>query len=307
MKKIDFFLIGVQKSATTWLYHCLHEHPALFVGGKKMEKNYLGGERHKTKGDVWIESLFEKAEKGQKTGSASVDYMYDPDSAKYIRRSNRTPDLILSLRHPVERAVSAFHWVKRRGYLESDSMESAFVRAYADYSKEGPGSTTVYSELIQRSLYYTPLREISRSLPEARILVIFYDEIKDLPADVSAAMYRFLGVDAAYKPISLHRMPKANAGIPVLNTLEKRYPGNVLVQKISRSINELVSILNGKKKRASDQALPIALDGKVLDLFEKDLTELNELLKEGQFQFVKETSPGLISTWKDDLNSIRQP
>ena len=37
---IDFFIIGGQKCATTWLYHCLNDHPEIEVGGGKVEKYY---------------------------------------------------------------------------------------------------------------------------------------------------------------------------------------------------------------------------------------------------------------------------
>ena len=31
MKNIDFFLIGAQKCATSWMYLCLKEHPEISV------------------------------------------------------------------------------------------------------------------------------------------------------------------------------------------------------------------------------------------------------------------------------------
>ncbi len=36
--KIDFVGIGVEKSATTWIYNCLREHPEIFLPLKDNQK-----------------------------------------------------------------------------------------------------------------------------------------------------------------------------------------------------------------------------------------------------------------------------
>ena len=54
----DFFIIGAQKSASTWLYRCLKEHPEIFLPEKKLDKNYIGSEWFQKEGSEWFEEQY---------------------------------------------------------------------------------------------------------------------------------------------------------------------------------------------------------------------------------------------------------
>ena len=56
-EKIDFLIIGAQKSATSWLYDCISEHPQICVPKQKKEIEYIGGELYKKNGLEWYFSL----------------------------------------------------------------------------------------------------------------------------------------------------------------------------------------------------------------------------------------------------------
>ena len=133
---LDFLLIGAQKCATTWIYHCLNEHPELYVGGGKNETYYYGGEIFKQKGLDWFESLFADASADQKLGSASVDYIWDVASMEQVRKQYPNIKIIAALRNPVERTISAFYWLMRKNIIEAKSLEEGIRKAIDDLKVE---------------------------------------------------------------------------------------------------------------------------------------------------------------------------
>ena len=41
---LDFLVLGVQKSATTWIYESLKKHSLISMPNKKNEAEYIGGD-----------------------------------------------------------------------------------------------------------------------------------------------------------------------------------------------------------------------------------------------------------------------
>ena len=81
---LDFVMVGVQRSASTWLFECLKQHPdiCLGVGDDKKEINFFDNEDNWNKGQDWYLSKFQKEGK-QKCGEICPDYVIND---KAIRR-----------------------------------------------------------------------------------------------------------------------------------------------------------------------------------------------------------------------------
>ena len=101
MKKkltIDFFIIGAQKSASTWLYRCLKEHPEIFLPEKKLDKNYIGSEWFNQEGVDWFEEQYKNVDSKSLIGEVSVDYIYDSNTPKNISPFVDRPKFLAILR-----------------------------------------------------------------------------------------------------------------------------------------------------------------------------------------------------------------
>ncbi|WP_306012705.1 MULTISPECIES: sulfotransferase family protein [unclassified Allomuricauda] len=242
--KLDFLLIGAQKCATTWMYHCLNEHPELYVGGGKNETYYFGGDVFNQKGIDWFESLFVEAYPHQKLGSASVDYIWDIDSVELAHEKYPDIKIIAVLRNPMERTISAFFWLMRKNIIEEGSLEEGIRKAIDDYKS---GADTVYSELIRRSLYTDAIIKLHENFEKDNIRLILFDDIQKKPKDTLNEIYSFLDVAPNYVPSSLKRKPKGNSYSSTLVYLERKMPVNKLTTKLLNGISELIKISSKTK------------------------------------------------------------
>lgn len=122
MRFPDFIIIGAQKAGTTWLGSRLSAHPDIFLP-RPYEVHFFDVERNWRAGREWYAEKFAAASSAQAAGEKTPDYLWvnrpsSLGSGNIARRLHETvPEakLIVILRDPVERAVSAFyHQVRAR-------------------------------------------------------------------------------------------------------------------------------------------------------------------------------------------------
>ena len=89
--QIDFVGIGAGKSATTWIYYCLKEHPQICCSSKK-ETAFFGkswwewGGGNYEKGMGWYETFFNHCPKDAIKGEFCTRYISDSDSPYLIKK-----------------------------------------------------------------------------------------------------------------------------------------------------------------------------------------------------------------------------
>ncbi len=115
-KKVDAFIIGAQKSATTALFSYLIKHPQI-QGSSVKEIHYF--DNYYEKGDQWYMSHFKPSSRNKILLEATPRYLYFPEIAKRIYQFNPKAKLILMLRDPVDRAYSAWNMYRQ---MASDSQ-----------------------------------------------------------------------------------------------------------------------------------------------------------------------------------------
>ncbi len=98
--------IGAQRTGSSWLYACMYEHPEICMPRKEI--NFFSRERNWTRGFGWYEGIFAECPATAVCGEFSTSYLPDPETP--LRIHDRYPDvrLIVSLRHPAERAYSSY-------------------------------------------------------------------------------------------------------------------------------------------------------------------------------------------------------
>ena len=114
MRKPDFIGLGAQKAGTSWLHACLYEHPDLYMPASK-ETHFFSN--YYDKGTSWYEAHFRDSLPHQRVGEFSPTYLYHPDAPKRIYSYDPRVRLIICLREPVSRALSAYHYAIQVGDL----------------------------------------------------------------------------------------------------------------------------------------------------------------------------------------------
>jgi hypothetical protein len=185
----NFLIIGAAKAGTTSLWHYLRQHPDVYMSPVKEPAYFASAGTGPEAGRVdavrtreAYEQLFAAATTERAIGEASPQYLNDPHAPARVATELGDVRLIVSLRHPVDRAYASYLG-RRAGGTEPRSVDEALRR------------DTYYFE---SSLYQAPLTRWLARFDRRRVLVLLFD---DLAADPSATLPQisaFLTVDAAF-------------------------------------------------------------------------------------------------------------
>ncbi len=206
----DFVLAGAQKAGTSTLWATLAQHPEIFMATVKephrlcvdpagAELEFTGPHDQTiftnavTDEDGYL-ALF--ADRGDRCcGEASTAYLADPEVPQRLYQRNAEAKVVVLLREPVARAVSAWAMWRRAGFEPlnfDDALAAEAERAAAGWSPTyrylGNGH---YAEHLDR------WREV---FPERQILVRTTDQMAKEPRRLVTEVLEFLGADASIAP-----------------------------------------------------------------------------------------------------------
>jgi len=190
-----FLYIGASKAGSSWIFECLKEHPQAFVPpAKDLHFFHLQYE----KGIEWYESFFKKGEGKKAIGELSHDYFLFEHVADKIKVLNPNVKLLVSLREPVDKMISSYHYAQRTYLKEAVSFEDFFFH-HEKYQKSH--YQNMHKETAQ---YFQNLQPFYERFPRENILVVFFDELKAEPEAFIRRIYRFLEIDEAFVPSVLN-------------------------------------------------------------------------------------------------------
>jgi hypothetical protein len=206
----NFFIIGAGKAGTTSLYYHLRQHPEIFMSRYKEPKFFaLEGHpldfngphderiRRGTTTDLadYLE-LFEAAREQKAIGEASTIYLGDPRAPGAIADRLPHAGIVAILRHPAERAFSAFLHLLRDGYEPLPSFEEALE---AEPQRASDGWYVQY-QYRGRGFYGQHLQRYFDRFDPARIRIYLYEDFVDRPRWLLSDLFDFLGVDPGFRP-----------------------------------------------------------------------------------------------------------
>ncbi|WP_456432620.1 sulfotransferase family protein, partial [Thermosulfuriphilus sp.] len=176
----NFLGIGAQRSATTWLFECLREHPEIFLPSQK-EIHFF--DENFEKGLQWYESFFKEVSKEKAIGEITPNYYHNPDVLERIKTVLPRVKMLLALRHPLDRAYSAYRLLHE--HYKNIPFESAL---------------SPDSYLLDLSLYARHISYLYKIFSPSQIHIFFYEDILRDPISVLKGIYRFLNVDESFIP-----------------------------------------------------------------------------------------------------------
>jgi hypothetical protein len=273
---VDVFHIGPQKSATTWVYDCLKEHPEVVVS-KSDTVHYYDMFYHK--GREWYKNHFPVDTSGKKVFDPTCTYIRSPWAPRRIAAEYPEAKFILCLRNPIDRAFSHYWHEKKKQKIAFEFKE--VLENYDLYSSWI--ETGMYAEHIERYLQY---------FDREQFLFLKFEDLKQDPEQLLHRILTFIDIDTNFRPSILDKKSNAATGKKTLINRGWNRTKSVLVdiglkkslqklnvdQKAKRieSLPYVGKLLNNKGEY--EQGVPIDVKNKLLDLIEPEIGRLENLL-----------------------------
>lgn len=298
MRLPDFLVIGAKKAGTTSLYAWCAAHPEIYMSPIKETRFFSyepGNPKHEREAAVSFpvrtletySRLFEGATDEKALGEASPGYLDSPTAPARIRETLPRVRLVVSLRHPVERAYSQY-LMNRRGGREAVTSELADA-----FGPERPW--------VRASFYHDNLRRYFELFGSERVHVLLFDDLVASPRTVTRSLFEWLGVDPALAPAAVpHRNPGGVPRLRLLNELYRRYKYSPVLHRTARTVlparlRALGSALR-RRNLAPSPPLPAEVRARLLHHYRDDVLRLEELIGRD------------LSAWRDeDREAPRQP
>lgn len=269
----DFIGIGAQRTGTSWMYACLYEHAHICMPQKEI--NFFSRDRNWSRGFDWYESVFANCPSNAITGEFSTSYLTDAEAPARIRGRYPHVRLIVSLRHPVERAYSS--------YL--NDIVAGVVQAGTGF----PEALESHPEYVEAGRYANHLRRYLDLFARDQLFVSIFDDARKDPLAAIQGTYRFLGVDPTFRPSMLDR--RVGIGrVPRSRWIERSLIGSAAAFRRRRALRPVwwtvkrsglgdrLRALNTRRGAAAPNGLEPEERQYLVRQFEPDVSALEKLL-----------------------------
>ena len=206
----DFMVIGAMKSATSAIYDYLCRHSRV-LKRKPKEIHFFSKAHVYDRGWNWYLSQFATKQKkvGDRqisVGEASPSYLSSPEAPKNIKGAFPKIKIIVSLRNPVERAISHYYHQVSRVDDEPRNIQDAFSAAEIAKSIEAIKSfgndemilrqkdrwkTTRY---LSEGLYASQLKNWLEVFSPEQLLILDYHQLETNPNLFLDKLFGFLNL-----------------------------------------------------------------------------------------------------------------
>ena len=236
-KKVDFIVIGAQKSGTSSLRHYLGRHPHISMSYTK-EPHFFDDASYSSHplSYYWYEKDFYQGDHGKLLGEVTPILSYLAEGPQRIKDYNPEIKLIMILRNPIERAYSHWNMEKDRGY-EKEEFLHCIEREEHRLKNANHQERMLYS-YMDRGYYAKQINRIKSLFSEDQLLFIKYEEYVARQESILHVVFNFLGtsqVDYEYDPLAVHQRSYTR-----MMTLSER---EFLLDKYDQDISQVEHLL----------------------------------------------------------------
>jgi len=233
----NFLIIGAQKSGTSWLADMLSQHPDVFVA--RGEIHYFDKVQNFARPLDWYASHFEGVRGERAVGEKSPDYLWangrgeeghDPDVHRNLHGVLPGAKLVVSLRNPVDRAISAANHIVRSGRVSPRHELDELLVGDKRHLLARRG-------VIDYGYYRRQLDAYQELFDPAQMLVLVYEEdIVDDPADGLRRTCEFLEVDPDFEFVTERRVNEMRSSLLSLYARYYLPPARGLARRLDRRL-----------------------------------------------------------------------
>lgn len=285
----DFLIIGAQRSASSYLHHCLREHPQLFL--PRDEVVYFEDPQYEQRDAAYLSRLFATAAPTQRCGFKRPELLSRPECPERISRELPDARLVAVLREPISRTVSAYFHYMRAGVLPLAPLNVGIRRILeGELDAEFPKAR----EVVDYSRYGEHLSRYYQLFRPSSILVLLDEDFRQDALATLETVHSFLGVRPDFVPSMVTE--RANSGVYSLPRLRLLRAGSRFVYRYRRG-SRYVDLRDNWRTRSAygavrwaDRAALAPLYGnaapelahdvraELTELFASDLDQLEALL-----------------------------
>ena len=275
----NFFVVGAPKAGTTMIYERLKRHPEVFMSEVK-EPHFFSDKRERD-GAAPLSlteylALFDGAAGEHAVGEASPSYLHSPDAPRRIAEFAPDAQIVVSLRHPVDRAYSHHLMLRQSGVGGSVGPGVAgFVASFEEaITRAAAGEEVQIGSGYSQSWYAEPLSRYIEVFGRERVFVTTLDRLAGGP-DEFGRLFQFLGVDpdADASPVGIvnggHGPPRSEAlrSLVFNDGLIKRFARVIVPAPIRQAVARSIVVRN----RAPREDLPAAVRAQLSSVFAEDV------------------------------------
>ncbi len=288
----NFLIIGVSKAGTTSLDYYLQQHPEIYMAEGK-ETYFFNFENDDSRfngpGDDErvnfrvvrtlddYQHRFNGVTNEKAIGECCGPYMYDPKAT--LRIQSHLPDakLIAVLRHPVERAYSAYMHVIREGHEQIQDFRQALQKE----DERIKLNWRYMWRYTQTGYYYEQVKRYMDLFDPGQIKIyLFEEDFIDRPLWMLQSIFRFLEVDESFVPDMTRKLNSTgHAHSQVLRAiLTKKNP----VKEALKAVLPMKYIWRVKNKVVRKNLIKPPMDGdlrrELIAGFREDIEKLQALI-----------------------------
>ena len=243
--KPDFIIVGAQKAGTTALFSILKEHSQLKSSFKK-ELHFFDNEEKNSEKNYGLYHrdfpLPYKVASNNLLYEATPSYLYHEKAAERIYKFNPEMKIIISLRNPTYRALSAwnmYHHFGENNEKYSHLYDARSFKEAIESELQIIDSVTRLNDKIsyvKRGIYYPQVKKYLEVFPKENILILEHDELMKCHNQTIEKITVFLKIkNERLKPLELLKSEQNNKNLYVeeLTMLDDFYkPHNKLLYEL---------------------------------------------------------------------------
>ncbi len=290
----NFLVIGAGKAGSTSIDEYLKQHPQIYMSPVK-EPNFfaLEGEKVDFRGpkaenliNSWsvtdIESycaLFKDVGEHKAIGEVSPLYLYSPKAPDRIKHYIPDTKIIAILRHPADRAYSAYLWL----FGQEREKIVDFAKALAAEESRIQSNWEWIWHYKNMGFYYQQLQRYYDRFDRNKIKVYLFEDLKKDDIGLTKDLYRFLGVEEDYQPDTSIKyaysvIPPKNKVLQDFLTREnpfKQFLRGVLPERLRKPWAAKVY----RKNMAQPLKLSKEMRQQLIEVYREDILSLQDLIQ----------------------------
>lgn len=191
------FIIGVQKAGTTSLHNWLSQHPDIFAPEEYKDVDYFASTPDLKKAKKCLLQDYSGHKDESVILHTYVNYIIYEDALKRIHSLLPDAKIVVILRDPIDRAISAYKYFKKMGQESRDIQTALFYEPQENLKPSKVNNDLTY---LEHGMYGKQLYIVLKYFAPSNVFVTHLEKLKNNPNELIKELYSFLGVDPGFNP-----------------------------------------------------------------------------------------------------------